>query len=70
MKNRIANDPRGFIPQDPPKPTGPSQLLLVAQRQLGRGLRRIETYVQENPALGIGTALCLGVVIGWISKRT
>jgi len=31
--------------------------------------RRIERFVEEHPGIGIGTAICLGVLLGWVTKQ-
>lgn len=69
MKNRIPNDRFIFPHQLPRTPTAPTDLLHVTQKQLDQRRRWIETYVQEHPAVGMGAALCLGVLIGWFIKR-
>ena len=70
MKNRIANEPFVEQPRGPVPPSTLNELLPAAREMVMEGRRQVETYVRKNPALGIGAALCLGVVIGWISKRT
>jgi len=69
MKNRIPDDLLAPAPEAPPTPTPPDEMLHVAQKQLNQFRQWIETYVQERPAVGMGAALCIGVVIGWINKR-
>ena len=41
----------------------------LAHRQIACRLRQVETYIQKHPATGIGCALCLGIVLGWVIKR-
>jgi hypothetical protein len=71
MKNRIPDD---LLASSPPvsarrQPLPPS-CSMRRNKQLNQVQRQwIETYVQEHPAVGIGAALCIGVLIGWISKR-
>jgi ElaB/YqjD/DUF883 family membrane-anchored ribosome-binding protein len=67
MKNRIADTP--FAQHVPRRSTAPTDLLQSAQTRFNQGRKWIETYVQEHPAAGIGAALCIGVLIGWFSKR-
>ena len=69
MKNRIPDYLLTSAPQVPRTPTAPAELLHSAQKQLNQRRRWIEMYVREHPAVGIGAALCIGVLIGWISKR-
>jgi ElaB/YqjD/DUF883 family membrane-anchored ribosome-binding protein len=69
MKNRISDYLLTSAPQDPPTETTPARLLHAAQKQLNQRRRWIEKYVQKHPAIGIGAALCIGGIIGWISKR-
>ena len=40
-----------------------------AQMQITRGVRQIETYVQQHPLTGIGAAFSIGIVLGWFIKR-
>lgn len=47
----------------------PAELMDTAQKKFAQGRTMIERYVQDYPAVGIGAALCIGVLIGWISKR-
>jgi len=70
MKNRMANKPFVEHPQGPAPPSTLHALLPAVRETVKEGRRQVEMYVRENPAIGIGAALCLGVVIGWISKRT
>ncbi len=69
MKNRISDDLLASDPPIPRTPTATTELLNSAQKQLDQGRRAVEMYVQEHPAVGIGAAFCIGVLIGWISKR-
>ena len=69
MKNRIANNLLASAPHVPRTSTASAELLHAAQKQLDQQRRWIETYVQEHPAVGIGAALCIGVLFGWIIKR-
>jgi ElaB/YqjD/DUF883 family membrane-anchored ribosome-binding protein len=68
MINRINVVPLDPAVQAPPLPSASTTQPQVAQ-QLGEQRRRIVTYVQENPAVSVGTALFLGVLIGWFIKR-
>jgi hypothetical protein len=70
MKNRMANEPFPEHPQGPAPPFKLDTLLPAAREMVREGRRQVEMYVRENPVIGIGAALGLGVVIGWISKRT
>lgn len=38
-------------------------------RQDDGWMHRIELIVEDYPAMGIGTAMCLGVLLGWAIKR-
>ncbi len=69
MKNRIPGDLLASAPQVPRTSTAPAELLPAAQKQFNQRRQWIEMYVQEHPAVGLGAALCIGVLIGWISKR-
>jgi ElaB/YqjD/DUF883 family membrane-anchored ribosome-binding protein len=69
MKNRFSDDLLAFSPPVSETPTTPADVLHAARKQLDQQRQWIETYVQEHPVVGIGTALCIGVLIGWISKR-
>jgi ElaB/YqjD/DUF883 family membrane-anchored ribosome-binding protein len=31
---------------------------------------RFEMFIEEHPLAGLGVALCLGVILGWVIKRT
>jgi ElaB/YqjD/DUF883 family membrane-anchored ribosome-binding protein len=69
MINRIPDDLLASGPQIPSPSTTSAELLQAAQKQFDDGRRRVETYIQEHPAAGISAALCIGVLIGWYSKR-
>ena len=69
MKNRLPGDLWASAPHFSRTPTAPAELLHAVQKQLDQRRRWIEMYVQEHPAVGIGAALCIGVLIGWIIKR-
>jgi len=69
MKNRMTDGLLGSTPQVSQSPTLSSNLLQATQKQLQRGKQSIEMYVQKHPVVGIGGALFIGVIVGWISKR-
>jgi hypothetical protein len=69
MKNRIVENHLAGSPRGKPMFPAPADLLHMAQKKLTAGRTVIERYVQGYPAVGIGAALCIGVLIGWISKR-
>ena len=69
MINRIPDDLLASDPEVASSSTTSAELLQAAQKQFDDGRRRVETYIQEHPAAGIGAALCIGVLIGWYSKR-
>lgn len=69
MKNRIADELLAAAPQGSGIPAAGSDLLHTAQDQLGQLVKRVEAYIQDHPGVGVGAALCIGVVIGWINKR-
>ena len=69
MKNRIPD----YLPA--PRPTGrPAQpaypeLFKLAQQKFVFGMRQVNTYVTEHPAMGIGAAFSIGVFLAWVIKR-
>jgi ElaB/YqjD/DUF883 family membrane-anchored ribosome-binding protein len=69
MINRIPDSrPPPKRKGQPPKPA--SQALSdLAQQQITYRLRQVETYVQAHPVTGIGAALCIGILLGWVIKR-
>jgi len=81
MKNRISDDQFATAPATRASQTRVSQapisgapvaspdLLNTAKELLDQQRQKIETYVQGNPTLGLGAALCIGVLLGWFSKR-
>jgi ElaB/YqjD/DUF883 family membrane-anchored ribosome-binding protein len=69
MKNRIAQNPLDGSPRGKQMLPAPAELMDTAQKKFAQGRTMIERYVQDYPAVGIGAALCIGVLIGWISKR-
>ncbi len=73
MKNRISEDHFATAPTTSPptvrEPVASSDFLQTAKEQFGQQRQKIESYVQENPALGISAAICIGVLVGWFSKR-
>jgi hypothetical protein len=52
-----------------PAPPAPLSWPDQAQKQITRGVRQIEIYVQKHPLTGIGAALSIGIVLGWFIKR-
>ncbi len=69
MKNRIPAHLLASKPQGPRTPAAPARMLQAAKKQFNKRRRGIEMYVLEHPTVGIGVALCIGVLIGWFSKR-
>jgi len=69
MINRIPDDLLAADPHVPSLSNANAELLQVAQQHLDRGRRRVELYIQEHPVAGISAALCIGVLLGWYSKR-
>jgi ElaB/YqjD/DUF883 family membrane-anchored ribosome-binding protein len=69
MKNQIPNGLFTPSPHLPQTMATPAQILQETQMRFNQGQEWIETYVQEHPAVGMGAAFCLGVLIGWASKR-
>jgi ElaB/YqjD/DUF883 family membrane-anchored ribosome-binding protein len=70
MKNRVLN----YLPA-PKRKAVPSQstnpkLLDLVQKQIADRMRVIETYVQGHPVTGIGAAFCIGILLGWVIKRS
>lgn len=69
MKNRIPD----YLPV--PRQTGQGsqpafrELRDLARKQIADRIRRVEKYVQTHPAAGIGTAICIGIFLGWMIKR-
>lgn len=69
MINRVP----GYLPT-PIRNGPPSQPMLqelrdAAQKQFADRMRQIEKYIQEHPVTGIGTALSIGILLGWVIKR-
>jgi len=69
MKNRITADLLASAPGDSWAPTGRDDLLNAARNQMSQRGRWVKRYIQDHPAVGVGVALSVGVVIGWINKR-
>lgn len=69
MKNRITADLLAFAPDDSRAKPDRNGWLHAAQSQMSQRGRWVKMYIQDYPAVGIGAALCIGVVIGWINKR-
>jgi len=40
-----------------------------AHKQIACRMHQLGAYVQEHPVAGIGTAFCIGIVLGWVIKR-
>jgi hypothetical protein len=69
MNNRLGVYAPAARRDGQPSPPTPRSWPEQAQTQIGRGLRQIETYVQQHPLTGIGAALCIGIALGWFIKR-
>lgn len=41
----------------------------LARKQIACRMHQVGAYVQEHPVAGIGTALCIGIALGWVIKR-
>ena len=52
-----------------PSPPTPHPWHDQAQKQIARGMQKIESYVQQHPLTGIGAAFCIGIFLGWFIKR-
>jgi ElaB/YqjD/DUF883 family membrane-anchored ribosome-binding protein len=70
MTNRLGVYARAAWRQGQRSPTGPPLWPDQAQQQITRGVRRIETFVQQHPITGISAVFCIGVVLGWFIKRS
>lgn len=46
------------------RPTG-----AAVRQEFRRLTRRLEVFIVENPAVSLGMALTVGVVLGWLIKR-
>lgn len=69
MTNRIPeylSVPRQIGP--PPQPAV-QELRDQAQNEFARRMRQVKALVQEHPATGLGAAFCIGILLGWFSKR-
>jgi ElaB/YqjD/DUF883 family membrane-anchored ribosome-binding protein len=69
MKNRITNDLSPSAPEVSLTPTGWDDLLHAGRNQRSQRGQWVKRYIQDHPAVGLGAALSIGVVIGWINKR-
>ena len=69
MINRIPEALRPSLHEGQPSQSGFGGLRDLAEKHLGNRIRQVKTFVQEHPAAGIGAALFLGVVLGWVIKR-
>jgi len=69
MNSRIPDHLLG--PNQTGQPSQPAFQALrnLAQKQIADRMRQVKTCVQEHPVTGIGMAFCIGVFLGWISKR-
>jgi hypothetical protein len=69
MNNRLGIYAPAAQREGQPSPPTPLPWHDQAQKQITRGVRQIETYVQQHPITGIGAAFCIGIVLGWFIKR-
>jgi len=61
----------------PPVPTRTSQWITPAyapapvpsKYSLAQQKQWIESWIEEYPAVALGSALCLGLCVGWLIKR-
>ena len=69
MTNRISEDLS--IPRQIGQSPQPAfeELRNQAQKEFARRQRQIEALVQEHPVAGLGAAICIGILLGWFSKR-
>ncbi len=69
MKTRITTDLLPSAPKVSLTPTGWDDLLHAGRKQMSQSGRWVRGYIRDHPAVGIGAAISIGVVIGWINKR-
>lgn len=69
MINRVMEALPPPMREEQPSQPGFGGLRDLAEKHLANRIRQVKTFVQEHPATGIGTALFLGVVLGWVIKR-
>ena len=69
MTNIIADvRPAPTRNEDPSQPAF-QVLCKWSQRRVAYWTGHVESYVQEHPVTGIGAAICIGIFLGWMSKR-
>jgi ElaB/YqjD/DUF883 family membrane-anchored ribosome-binding protein len=44
--------------------------LAAARERLDQGRTMLRDYVAKEPVKALGIALCMGVVLGWLIKRS
>jgi hypothetical protein len=67
MTNRVREHLR--VPRQIGQPPQPAFRSCTSPDAFARRMRQIETLVQEHPVTGIGAAFCIGILLGWFSKR-
>lgn len=69
MKNRIPDyllNPTH--PAEPFEPEAPEWREL-ARKQITLRIGQAESYLQSHPGAAIGAAFCIGIFLGWLTKR-
>ena len=69
MKNRIPAYPSDSRRTHQPSESAFQELRDLAHKQFADRMRQAETYVRKHPVSGLGAALCIGIIVGWVIKR-
>jgi ElaB/YqjD/DUF883 family membrane-anchored ribosome-binding protein len=68
MKNRIFDTrPNGL---NGPSATATADKPPIDMQKIKEGLSDVSTFVAENPAACLGAAFSVGILLGWVVKRS
>ncbi|MEO8494316.1 MAG: hypothetical protein ABI614_04550 [Planctomycetota bacterium] len=69
MKNRIPDYLPASSHTDQASEATLQELRALVRERFAEQMRQAETFVREHPVSGLGAAVCLGILLGWVIKR-
>jgi ElaB/YqjD/DUF883 family membrane-anchored ribosome-binding protein len=70
MIDRVQGTKAEFTPQLEELKAMARQDVAVARERLAEGRAIVSDYVVREPVKALGIALCIGVVLGWLIRRS
>jgi ElaB/YqjD/DUF883 family membrane-anchored ribosome-binding protein len=70
MVDRVQGTKAEFTPQLDEIKAMARQDVAVARERMAEGRAIVSDYVAREPVKALGIALCIGVVLGWLIRRS